>query len=148
LLGTVLGLIRSLGSITIAELGTSATAGVSLGIGEALISTASGLVVAITSLVFYRLFQAFWFNQIRLFRKAGSELELLYRQDWLQGEESDEPWHTGKTDSTENYNKSDKSEVSSTISDISKRTSDVSSNKPEIDLNILDVSDQPDSTRF
>lgn len=148
LLGTVLGLIRSLGSITIADLGTSATAGVSLGIGEALISTASGLVVAITSLVFYRLFQAFWFNQIRLFRKAGSELELLYRQDWLQGEESDEPWQTGKTDSTENYNKSDKSEVSSRISDISKRTSDVSNNKPEIDLNRLDVSDQPDTTRF
>ncbi|MBE9129398.1 MULTISPECIES: MotA/TolQ/ExbB proton channel family protein [unclassified Coleofasciculus] len=87
LLGTVLGLINSLGSIRISDLGTASTAGVTLGIGEALISTATGLIIAITSLAFYRLFQAFWFNQVKLFRKAGSELELLYRQDWLQGED-------------------------------------------------------------
>lgn len=88
LLGTVLGLINSLGSIQISDLGTSSTAGVTLGIGEALISTAAGLIVAIVSLAFYRLFQAFWSNQVRLFRKAGSELELLYRQHWIDGEDS------------------------------------------------------------
>lgn len=90
LLGTVLGLINSLGSITIDQLGTASTAGVTLGIGEALISTATGLIIAITSLAFYRLFQAFWFNQVKIFRKAGTELELLYRQDWLQAEDSDQ----------------------------------------------------------
>ncbi len=89
LLGTVLGLIKSLGSLSISDLGTQATAGVTLGIGNALISTAAGLIVAITSLAFYRVFQAFWYNQVRVFRKAGSELELLYRQDWLQGEDRD-----------------------------------------------------------
>lgn len=89
LLGTVLGLIHSLGSLSISDLGTQATAGVTLGIGNALISTATGLVVAITSLAFYRLFQGFWFNQVKIFRKAGSELELLYRQDWLQSEFTD-----------------------------------------------------------
>jgi biopolymer transport protein ExbB len=89
LLGTVLGLISSLGSIRISDLGTASTAGVTLGIAEALISTATGLIVAIVSLAFYRLFQAFWYNQIRVFRKAGGELELLYRQAWLQGEETD-----------------------------------------------------------
>ncbi len=89
LLGTVLGLIQSLGSLSISDLGTQATAGVTLGIGNALISTAAGLIVAITSLAFYRVFQAFWYNQVRVFRKAGSELELLYRQDWLQGEDRD-----------------------------------------------------------
>ncbi|MFW6360072.1 MAG: MotA/TolQ/ExbB proton channel family protein [Chroococcales cyanobacterium] len=83
LLGTVLGLINSLRSIRISDLGTASTAGVTLGIGESLISTAEGLVVAITSLAFYRLFQAFWFNQVRIFRKAGSELEVVYRQRWL-----------------------------------------------------------------
>lgn len=88
LLGTVLGLINSLGSIQISDLGTASTAGVTLGIGEALISTAAGLIVAIVSLAFYRLFQAFWSNQVRLFRKAGSELELLYRQHWMDGEDS------------------------------------------------------------
>jgi biopolymer transport protein ExbB len=89
LLGTVLGLIRSLGSIRTSDLGTASTAGVPLGIAEALISTATGMIVAIISLAFYRLFQAFWYNQVRIFRKAGSELELLYRQDWLQGEMTD-----------------------------------------------------------
>ena len=82
LLGTVLGLIGSLGSIRLGDLGTSSTAGVTVGIGEALISTAAGLVVAIFSLVFYRLFQSLLFNQMKVFRKAGNELELLYRQYW------------------------------------------------------------------
>ncbi len=82
LLGTVLGLINSLSSISISDLGTARTAGVNLGISEALITTASGLIVAITTLAFYRLFQVFLFNQVKIFRKAGSELELLYRQFW------------------------------------------------------------------
>ncbi|HLO51124.1 MAG TPA: MotA/TolQ/ExbB proton channel family protein [Kamptonema sp.] len=84
LLGTVLGLINSLSAIRLGDIGTSATAGVTLGISEALISTATGMVVAIVSLAFYRLFQAFLFNQVKIFRKAGNELELLYRQYWPQ----------------------------------------------------------------
>ncbi len=84
LLGTVLGLIGSLSSIRLGDLGTSSTAGVTTGIGEALISTAAGLVVAIITLVFYRLFQSFFFNQTKVFRQAGNELELLYRQYWPQ----------------------------------------------------------------
>ncbi|MGB5773006.1 MAG: MotA/TolQ/ExbB proton channel family protein [Crocosphaera sp.] len=83
LLGTVLGLITSLGNIQISDLGTSSTTGVTLGIGEALISTATGLIVAIISLTFYRIFQSLWFNQVRVFRKTGSELEVIYRQRWL-----------------------------------------------------------------
>lgn len=82
LLGTVLGLITSLADIQISDLGTASTAGVTLGISEALISTATGLIVAITSLAFYRIFQGFWFNQARIFRKAGSDLEVIYRQQW------------------------------------------------------------------
>ncbi len=86
LLGTVLGLINSLGSIQISDLGSGdATAGTSLGISEALISTAAGLIIAIISLAFYRLFQGFIFGQAKMFRQAGSELELLYRQSWAQG---------------------------------------------------------------
>ncbi len=84
LLGTVIGLIISLRSIRIGDIGTASTAGVTTGIGEALISTASGLVVAIFSLAFYRLFQGLLFNQVKIFRKAGNDLELLYRQHWLQ----------------------------------------------------------------
>lgn len=82
LLGTVLGLIQSLRSIRLGDLATSSASGVTLGIGESLISTAAGLIVAITSLVFYRLFQSFVVNQVKVFRRAGSDLELLYRQSW------------------------------------------------------------------
>jgi biopolymer transport protein ExbB len=84
LFGTVWGLIISLRSLRISDLGTSAGSEVPLGIGQALISTASGLVVAIISLAFYRLFQVFLFNQARILRKSGNELELLYRQFWSQ----------------------------------------------------------------
>lgn len=93
LFGTVWGLIQSLTSIQISDLGTSSTAGVTLGIGEALISTAGGLFVAIVSLVIYRLFQLFTSNQIRIFRKVGTDLELIYRQRWMEPEEiySDRP---------------------------------------------------------
>ena len=84
LLGTVVGLIRSLGSISISDLGTASTSGVTLGIGESLISTAVGLIVAIIAVIFYRLFQAFWFNQVRIFRKAASDLEVIYLQRWNQ----------------------------------------------------------------
>jgi len=80
LLGTVLGLIHSLGAIRIGDLGTESAAGVTTGIGESLISTAAGLIVAIASLVFYRLFQSFVVNQVKIFNKAGNEMELLYRQ--------------------------------------------------------------------
>ncbi|WP_159788409.1 MotA/TolQ/ExbB proton channel family protein [Sodalinema gerasimenkoae] len=84
LLGTVLGLIESLGSISIGDLGTTATEGVTQGIGESLISTATGLIVAIISLSFYRLFQGFVVNQAKVFRKSGNALELCYRQFWAQ----------------------------------------------------------------
>jgi biopolymer transport protein ExbB len=85
LLGTVLGLIDSLGSIRLGDIGTASTAGVTFGIAEALISTATGLIIAIASLAFYRLFQGFIFGQSKIFRKAGNELELLYRKDWSEG---------------------------------------------------------------
>jgi biopolymer transport protein ExbB len=84
LLGTVLGLINSLGSITLGDIGTTATKGVTGGIGEALISTAVGLIVALLSLSFYRVFQGLVFNQTKIFRKAGNEMEVLHRQKWQQ----------------------------------------------------------------
>lgn len=88
LLGTVLGLINSLGSIRLGDIGTNATRDVTSGIGEALISTAAGLIVAIMTLAFYRMFQGFLFSQMKMFRKSGNELELLYRQFWAEGRHS------------------------------------------------------------
>jgi biopolymer transport protein ExbB len=84
LLGTVLGLINSLGSIRLGDIGTNATRDVTSGIGEALISTAAGLIVAIMTLAFYRIFQGFLFSQLKMFTRSGNELELLYRQFWAE----------------------------------------------------------------
>ncbi|MGL6139554.1 MAG: MotA/TolQ/ExbB proton channel family protein, partial [Planktothrix sp.] len=78
------------------DIGTSSSADVTLGIAEALITTATGLIVAIISLAFYRVFQGLMFGQVKIFRKAGNELELMYRQNWpypksqLQIPETDE----------------------------------------------------------
>ncbi|WP_173362922.1 MotA/TolQ/ExbB proton channel family protein [Gloeothece verrucosa] len=94
LLGTVLGLIKSLSNIQLSDLGTSSTAGVTLGISESLISTAAGLIVAISSLAFYRIFQALWFNEMRVFRKSGSDLELIYRQRWMALEDNRIPMNS------------------------------------------------------
>ena len=82
LLGTVLGLIQSLGNVRIGDLGTDATAGVTTGISEALISTATGLIIAIMSLAFYRLFNGLVAGQAKLFRQSGNDLELMYRKNW------------------------------------------------------------------
>lgn len=90
LLGTVLGLIQSLGDIRLGEIGAS-TSGVTLGIAEALISTATGLIIAIISLAFYRLFQGLVSGQAKVFRQSGNELELMYRKDWLQRQRSHAP---------------------------------------------------------
>lgn len=84
LLGTVQGLRKSLGNIEIGDLGTSATEGVSLGISQALFSTAMGLVIAIVSLAFYRLFQGLIFYQAKILQRAGNDLEVMYRQTWSQ----------------------------------------------------------------
>jgi biopolymer transport protein ExbB len=84
LFGTVLGLINSLESIKVENIEASALSSVGLGISEALISTATGLAVAIVAFAFYRLFQGLLFHQARIFRRTGNELELTYRQFWLQ----------------------------------------------------------------
>jgi biopolymer transport protein ExbB len=80
LLGTVLGLIRSLNGIKLTDLSNGAGTAATLGISESLISTATGMIVAIVSVGFYWVFQGLLVKQVNLFRKAGNELELLYRE--------------------------------------------------------------------
>ncbi len=82
LLGTVLGLITSLGSLTPTNIAMGDAKNVTGGIGAALISTATGLIVALISLAFYRIFQSLVFNQAKIFRRAGNDMELLHRQQW------------------------------------------------------------------
>ncbi|MCS6812740.1 MAG: MotA/TolQ/ExbB proton channel family protein [Cyanobacteria bacterium] len=80
LLGTVLGLISSFASLRLGDIGTGQASGVTSGIGEALISTASGLVVAIFTLLFANTFRGLYIRQIALIQEYGGQLELLYRR--------------------------------------------------------------------
>lgn len=89
LLGTVLGLIQTLYSVTVTALGTEASKDAVGGIGSSLISTATGLIVALVALGFYRVFQGLIFNQAKVFRRSGNELELLYRQKWQYEQQGD-----------------------------------------------------------
>jgi biopolymer transport protein ExbB len=85
LLGTVLGLIASFESIDLSNgAGTSATR-VTGGISQALVSTASGLVVAIFVLMFANTFRGFYQRQIAFLQEYGGQLELLYRRRYERG---------------------------------------------------------------
>lgn len=80
LLGTILGLIASFASLQIGDVGGTKTGGVTAGISEALISTASGLIVAIVTLLFANTFRGLYRRQMALIQEYGGQLELLYRQ--------------------------------------------------------------------
>jgi biopolymer transport protein ExbB len=87
LLGTVLGLIASFASLNLGDVGGTKTTGVTAGISEALVSTASGLVVAIFTLFFANSFRGLYQRQIALIQEYGGHLELLYRHRYERGGE-------------------------------------------------------------
>jgi biopolymer transport protein ExbB len=81
LLGTVTGLIGSFYSLKIGDVAANTKSGsLTQGIGEALITTATGLIIAIFASAFHRLFSALQDQQTKLFMKVGNQLELIYRQ--------------------------------------------------------------------
>ncbi|MEA5566916.1 MULTISPECIES: MotA/TolQ/ExbB proton channel family protein [unclassified Anabaena] len=80
LLGTVLGLITSFASLDIGDVGGTKTADVTAGISAALVSTASGLVVAIFTLLFANTFRGLYLRHIAWIQEYGGQLELLYRR--------------------------------------------------------------------
>lgn len=85
LLGTVTGLIVTFANLNVGGGGTSeqATAAAS-GIGEALITTAAGMIVAIIALGIFRVLISLQAQQMDYFSDVGSELELIYRQVWYE----------------------------------------------------------------
>ncbi|MBW4694797.1 MAG: MotA/TolQ/ExbB proton channel family protein [Lyngbya sp. HA4199-MV5] len=85
LLGTVTGLITTFSNLNIGGGGTGAdTSKAAAGIGEALIVTAAGMVVAILALAAFRVFVTLQTQQIEYFSKIGSELEVIYRHVWYE----------------------------------------------------------------
>ncbi len=85
LLGTVLGLITSFATLRLGEVGSQTAMGVTAGISEALVSTASGLVVAIFTLLFANMFRGLYRRQIALIQEYGGQLELVYRHYYERG---------------------------------------------------------------
>ena len=85
LIGTVTGLIAAFGSLNIGDVGGTKASGVSSGISEALITTAVGLVVAATCLVFATLFRNLYNRQMSLIQEYGGQMELVYRRLYDRG---------------------------------------------------------------
>ncbi|OUC12319.1 MAG: biopolymer transporter ExbB [Alkalinema sp. CACIAM 70d] len=88
LLGTVTGLITTFLNLKIGEGGADVDLSkAAAGIGEALITTAGGMIVAIVALMIFRVSITLQAKQVDYFAKVGSDLELIYRQVWY------EPFH-------------------------------------------------------
>ncbi|MEP0917378.1 MotA/TolQ/ExbB proton channel family protein [Leptolyngbya sp. DQ-M1] len=86
LLGTVTGLMITFANLNVGGGAASAesTTKAAAGIGEALTTTAGGMVVAIIALCIFRVSVTLQAKQIDYFSKVGSELELIYRQYWYE----------------------------------------------------------------
>lgn len=84
LLGTILGLMQALSSLELGNGGSDRSLNVIAGIGEALITTAIGLVIAIITLVFANYFQSRYRRQRAFIQEAGGQLELLHRRQYRQ----------------------------------------------------------------
>jgi len=85
LLGTVTGLITTFGNLNVGGGGSGEQASAAAsGIGEALIATASGMIVAIIALIIFRILVTLQSQQMDYFSETGSELELIYRQNWYE----------------------------------------------------------------
>ncbi len=81
LLGTVLGLINSFSFIRLGESGVNAQE-VTGGISEALISTATGLIIAIVTLVFSNYFNSLWRKENSILNQYCGRFEMLYTRNF------------------------------------------------------------------
>lgn len=80
LLGTVTGLMSSFSSVQFGDLSGERAKLVTGGISEALITTATGLVIAIFTAFFANMFRGFYQTQIYLIQEYGGQLELTFRR--------------------------------------------------------------------
>ena len=80
LLGTVLGLIQSMSGLTLQAISESNT-NVMAGISEALISTAAGLTIAITTLIANNLFKSFRRSQLHTLQAVSMEIESKFKAE-------------------------------------------------------------------
>jgi biopolymer transport protein ExbB len=84
LLGTVTGLIASFASLKIGQATNTGSTNVVGGISEALVSTATGVVVALIASFFANLFRGLYQRQIYQIQESTGQLELIHRRFWQQ----------------------------------------------------------------
>jgi biopolymer transport protein ExbB len=82
LLGTVTGLIQSFASINLGNVGAASVGNATAGISEALVSTATGITVAVLTLIFARGFRGLYQRQLTLIREYGTQLEFYYLRQY------------------------------------------------------------------
>ncbi|MCS6959827.1 MAG: MotA/TolQ/ExbB proton channel family protein [Pseudanabaenaceae cyanobacterium SKYGB_i_bin29] len=80
LLGTVTGLMNSFASLRFGDFSGERATVVTGGISEALITTATGLIIAIFTAFFANMFRGFYQRQIYLIQEYGGQLELIFRR--------------------------------------------------------------------
>ena len=97
LLGTVTGLINTFFALNLQSDSATQAANAAAGIGEALITTAAGMVLALIALGFFQLFVGLQAAQVAYFSNVGNQLELIYRQhrDHSWTNETDLPLSSG-----------------------------------------------------
>ena len=83
LLGTVLGLIRSMNGLTLQAISESNT-NVMAGISEALISTAAGLTIAIGTLIANNLFKSFRRSELHTLQAVSLEIEAKFKAEQIR----------------------------------------------------------------
>jgi biopolymer transport protein ExbB len=84
ILGTSAGLFTTFQELRSGQVNSFNVSAIASGIAQALIASATGMSVAILSLVFLRIFIIVRSRQIDYFSQVGSELELIYLEFWHQ----------------------------------------------------------------
>ena len=90
LLGTVTGLITSFASLKIGQAGGSSSSNVVGGISEALVSTASGVIVAVIASICANVFRGLYQRQIYQIQESTGQLELIHRCRWDEERSTDQ----------------------------------------------------------
>jgi biopolymer transport protein ExbB len=89
ILGTSAGLFTTFQQLRSGQVNSLNVSAVASGIAQALIASATGMSVAILSLVFLRIFIIVRSRQIDYFSQVGCELELIYLEFWHQSSTAD-----------------------------------------------------------
>lgn len=84
ILGTANGLFTVFTNLKTNSVGITDFSTVTSGIVEALISSITGIAVAISAFIFFRVFLCLQSQQMSFFSQVGNELELIYLQCWHQ----------------------------------------------------------------